>query len=36
MLYELADVGVALGGDGYDAAAAGGDFLDIREGFFVL
>ena len=27
---------VAFGGDGDDAAGAGGDFLDVGEGFFVL
>ena len=26
---ELGDVLVAFGGDGYDAAGAGGDFLDV-------
>jgi len=29
-------VGVAFDGDGDDAAAAGGDFLDVAEGLFVL
>ncbi len=27
---------VAFDGDGDDAAAAGGDFLDVAEGLFVL
>ena len=29
-------MGVAFDGDGDDAAAAGGDFLDVGEGLFVL
>jgi len=29
-------VGVAFDGDGDDAAGAGGDFLDVAEGLFVL
>ena len=33
---ELGDVGVAFDGDGDDAAAAGGYFLDVAEGLFVL
>ena len=33
---ELGDGGVALGGDGDDAAGAGGDLLDVAQGFFVL
>ena len=33
---ELGDVGVAFDGDGDDAAGAGGDFLDVGEGLFVL
>jgi len=33
---DLADVGVAFDGDGDDAAAAGGYFLDVAEGLFVL
>jgi len=36
VFYELGDVGVALNSDGDDAAGAGGDFLDVREGLFVL
>ena len=36
MLDELMDVLVAFGGDGDDAAAAGGDLLDVGEGLFVL
>ena len=36
VLYELGDGVVAFSGDGDDAAGAGGDFLDIGEGFFVL
>ncbi len=36
VLDELVDVGVAFGGDGNDAAAAGGDLLDVGEGLFVL
>ena len=36
MLDELVDVLVAFGGDGDDAAAAGGDLLNVREGLFVL
>ncbi len=36
VFYELADVGVAFYGDGDDSAAAGGDFLDVGEGLFVL
>ncbi len=33
---ELGDVGVAFDGDGDDAAGAGGYFLDVGEGLFVL
>ena len=36
VLYELGDVSVALDGDGDDSAGAGGYFLDVAEGFFVL
>jgi hypothetical protein len=36
MLDELMDVLIAFGGDGDDAAAAGGDLLDVAEGLFVL
>jgi hypothetical protein len=36
VLDELGDVGVAFDGDGDDAAGAGGDFLDVGEGLFVL
>ena len=36
MLDELMDVLVAFGGDGDDAAAAGGDFLDVAKGLLVL
>ena len=34
VLDELADLVVAFGGDGDDAAAAGGDFLNVARGFF--
>jgi hypothetical protein len=30
---ELGDIFVAFGGDGDDAAGAGGDFLDVGRGF---
>jgi hypothetical protein len=33
---QLGDVLVAFDGDGDDAAGAGGDLLDVREGLFVL
>src|SRR6185437_8636873 len=33
---EVLDLAVALGGDGDDAAGAGGDLLNVGEGFFVL
>ena len=33
---QLRDVGVAFDGDGDDAAGAGGHFLDVVEGLFVL
>ena len=36
VLDELVDVLVAFGGDGDDAAAAGGDLLNVGEGLFVL
>ena len=37
VLDQLPDVGlIAFGGDGDDAAAAGGDLLDVGEGLFVL
>ncbi len=36
MFDELGDVFIALGGDSDDAAGAGGDFLDVGEGFFVF
>jgi len=36
VLYEACDFVVAFGGDGDDAAAAGGYFLDVGEGLFVL
>jgi len=36
VFYELRDVGVAFYGDGDDAAGAGGYFLDVGEGLFVL
>ncbi len=36
VFYQLGDVLVALHRDGDDSAAAGGYFLDIAEGFFVL
>ena len=36
MFHEVADLVVALGGDGDDTAAAGGDFLNIAQGLFVL
>ena len=36
MFYEVADLFVALDGDGDDSAAAGGDLLNVAEGLFVL
>ena len=33
---ELADLAVALDGDGDDAAGAGGDLLNVAEGLLVL
>ena len=36
MVDELGDGLVAFDGDGDDSAGAGGDFLDVAEGFFVL
>ena len=36
MFDELGDLVVAFGGDGDDAAAAGGDLLNVAEGLFVL
>src|SRR5580658_1456140 len=36
VLDELVDVLVAFGGDGDDAAAAGGDLLNVGERLFVL
>ena len=33
---EVGDLVVAFDGDGDDSAAAGGDFLDVGEGLFVL
>jgi hypothetical protein len=36
VLDELMDVLVAFGGDGDDAAAAGGDLLDVAKGLLVL
>lgn len=35
-LDQALDVFVAFDGDGDDAAGAGGDFLDVGEGLFVL
>lgn len=36
MFYEVLDLVVALDSDGDDSAAAGGDLLNIAQGFFVL
>jgi len=36
VLYEAGYVRVSFNGDGNDAAGAGGDFLNVAEGFFVL
>jgi len=36
VFYELPDVVVAFDSDGDDAAGAGGYFLDVGEGLFVL
>lgn len=35
-LDDLSDLFVSFDGDGDDAAGAGGDFLDVAEGLFVL